>query len=969
MQKKIPRRAVLAGIVAVAFPAPLTLAKPGEDGHDHWAFQPLIEPRVPTVQNTAWIRTPVDSFILARLENRGLQPAPPADSRTILRRLRMNLTGLTPSFGEVQALEEPAGSDWQLIINKLLASPGFGERWARHWLDIARYSDTKGYAYDPEEFTFVHGWLYRDWVVRALNEDLPFDQFLMRQLAADQLLKLGECDISDLAAMGFLTLGRRFIGVEPDIIDDRIDVVTRGMLGLTASCARCHDHKYDPIPTSDYYALYGIFDSSSEKLIALREPGDQELAKRRSNLNAQFEKHAKQVEHGFLKRAGDYLVATLDMSRVPAPDFAEILGKDELNPGQIRRWHEYLSQANKASHPVFAPWHALRELKRNDFAVGKAANVLNDLQDVVDPLVIATLTSPPLASHEDLAQRYGKLLNENAQNPFISDIIHGPGSPIAFPRRYVHDVEWLFDDGARKSLKKLLADVERRIIELGERAPHAVALEDIPVAQNARILIRGDYSSQGAEVPRRAPTILGGRRFNKGSGRLELARVIANKDNPLTARVAVNRIWQHHFGTGLVNTPSDFGLRSEDPSHPELLDYLAHQLIKNNWSLKSIHRLITSSSVYMQASSPTPLAGKIDPANRLLSHYPRRRLDFEAMRDALLAASGELDLRIGGKPGPLLGNSATPRRSIYGRIDRKFLPSTLRDFDFANPELHNPQRHQTNVPQQALFFMNSPFVKARAVAFARRINSEAAGKSTGEKIHRFFQVAYQRNPTAEELAISSQFISKALQADGKPASADTSPWRYGYGQLGGHANSLVQFTPLPHFNGQIWGGGNKWPDNKLGWVRLTATGGHAGNHLQHAAVRRWISPINGKVSISGQISTVEDCGDGVRAMVISSRHGLLGSVIGRFGKPAQTVYQDIEVTRGDMIDFLVDCRPENNYFCDGFLWAPVIRHGKKEEWNANTQFGGKLTNPAKQLNAWERFAHSMLLTNAFMFID
>ncbi len=455
MQKKAVRQAIFASIFALTSHTPLTISGAGDNAHGHWAFQPLMEPEVPAVRDTAWIRTPIDSFILAGLESRELPPAPPADKRTFLRRLHINLTGLSPSFKEVEAYNAPAGGDSQSAIKRLLASPRFGERWARHWLDIARYSDTKGYAYDPEEFTFVHGWLYRDWVVSAFNADLPFDKFLMRQLAADQLLALGECDLSDLAAMGFLTLGRRFIGVEQDIIDDRIDVVTRGMLGLTASCARCHDHKYDPIPTSDYYALYGIFDSSCEKLVALRESGDQELAKRRSRLNAEFEKHATQTGQRFLERAGDYLVATLDISKVPAPDFAEILGKDELNPEQIRRWHEYLSQADKSDHPVFAPWKVLTKIKLPDFAGGRVGKLLREIKNV-DPVVMDALSTPPLESLEDLAQRYGKLLNEHAQNPAIAGVLNGPGSPVALPRRHVHDVEWLLDDDARKTLKKIL---------------------------------------------------------------------------------------------------------------------------------------------------------------------------------------------------------------------------------------------------------------------------------------------------------------------------------------------------------------------------------------------------------------------------------------------------------------------------------------------------------------------------------
>ena len=955
---------ILICALAFALAAACSGAPDPQKQRAHWAFQPIVEPAVPAVQNEAWIKTPIDAFILARLEAQGLRPAPPADARTLLRRLSYNLTGLPPSFEDSQT------SDPRSAIDRLLASPHFGERWARHWLDVARYSDTKGYAYSPEEFTFVHAWGYRDWVVRAFNDDLPFDQFLIRQLAADRLLERGECAQSDLAAMGYLTLGQRFIGVEQDIIDDRIDVVTRGMLGLTASCARCHDHKYDPIPTADYYALYGIFDSSAEKMIALGKNDDAELKQRRNALDVQFEKQAQEADQRFLDRAGDYLVAALDISKVPKPDFAEVITKDELNPEQIRRWHEYLSQADKIDHPVFAPWKLLVNLQPSDFSDGKANRLLRDLKHI-DKLVFDALTSADLQDMQDVARRYGKLLKEHSKHPAIAEVVSGPGSPIAIPRRHVHDVEWLFDEGARTALKKLVASVERRVIELGTAAPHAVAMEDQPIPENARVLVRGDYSTQGNEIPRRAPSILGGEIFRDGSGRLELAKIIADKDNPLTARVIVNRIWQQHFGTGLVNTPSDFGLRSGAPSHPELLDFLAIRLIENHWSLKSIHRLIARSAVYQQGSTATPGARLADPENRLLSHYPRRRLDFESMRDSLLAASGELDRAIGGPPGTLLGAGATTRRSLYGRIDRQFLPNTLRDFDFSNPELHSPQRHQTNVPQQALFFMNSPFVEARAVAFAKRVTLEA--ESIDARIRKFFQIAYQRDPNSSELANSKQFIDAALEAASgaadPPAPLKPTPWSYGFGSYDEKAGSLKDFTPLPHFTGEAWGGGRDWPDAKLGWVRLTATGGHVGNDLQHAAVRRWISPVDGTLQIDGKISTVQDCGDGVRALIISDKQGVLKACTIRFGEIAEATLGDIEVSKGESIDFVVDCGPAGNFSCDGFLWAPTIQHASASEWSAAAEFAGNITEPERQLTAWERFAQALLLTNAFMFID
>ena len=954
---------LLIRTLVVALAPALALGAPENGiGSDHWAFRAITKPAVPQVRNSSWIQTPVDAFILARLEATGLEPAAPADAHTLLRRLSYNLTGLPPTFNQVGSF------DTESSIERLLDSPQFGERWARHWLDVARYSDTKGYAYSPEEFNFVHAWLYRDWVVDALNDDLPFDRFLVLQLAADQLLERGQCAPSDLAAMGFLTLGRRFVGVEQDIIDDRIDTVTRGMLGLTISCSRCHDHKYDPIPAADYYALYSIFDNSHERMIALGESDDAALREGKAKLAAEFTKHAAAVEQRHLERVAEYLVATLDMSKVPRPDFAELFTKDDLNPTQIRRWHEFLSPSEIDSHPVFGAWKALARLPADQFAERYASSIGGLVSP--HPAVIEVLGAAPLKDMGEVAARYGDLFKQHSGDPEIDKIVSGPGSPIAIPRdRHLHDIEWLFADDERNALKKLLAEVERRINALGPAAPHAIAMFDQAIPKTTRILLRGDYATQGQEVPRRAPLILGGEEFAEGSGRLELAMKIADRHNPLTARVIVNRLWHHHFGTGLVNTPSDLGVRSETPSHPELLDFLATYLIENDWSLKSVHRLIVRSAVFQQASRPGAEVDTLDPENRLLSFFPRRRLDFESMRDSLLAASGELDPTMGGRPGEMLGANASKRRSLYGRIDRQFLPNTLRDFDFANPELHSPQRHHTNVPQQALFFLNSPFVEARAVAFAKRV---AAGPSS-ERIRQFFRIALQREPTAHELGASLEFIGAELAAeanvkeDGK--AAKPSQWQYGYGPFDDQAGKLENFTPLPFFTGEAWGGGEKWPDAKLGWVRLTATGGHTGNDLQHAAVRRWVSPIDGKIDISGPIQNDDDCGDGVRAIVSSSRHGTLGSWQVKFGSATSGDIAGIEVAKGDTIDFIVDSAPSGNFQCDQFVWAPSIRSSRGGGWDARSEFGGKPTKPKRQLDVWERFAHSLLLSNALMFVD
>ena len=342
----------------------LLLPVAAEEGAKHWAFLPIVDPVAPVIHES-WIQTPVDAFIRKRQQAQALKPSLMATREDFVRRVYHALTGLPPSFedlSQVLADRRPDELVASALVDALLASPAHGVRWGRYWLDVARYSDTKGYAYGVEQFDFYHAWRYRDWVVEALNTDLPYDQFIARQIAADRLLERGECETRDLAALAFLTAGRRFLGVEQDIIDDRIDVVTRGVLGLTAACARCHDHKFDPIPTADYYALYGIFKSSREKLLPLAENDeDSELAKLFKAFTELFHKEANAAEINFLKRADAYLIAALDLSTVPPPAFSEIVVADAVVPAQIRRWHEYLSRSSHETNPVYAPWKALEK--------------------------------------------------------------------------------------------------------------------------------------------------------------------------------------------------------------------------------------------------------------------------------------------------------------------------------------------------------------------------------------------------------------------------------------------------------------------------------------------------------------------------------------------------------------------------------------------------------------------------------
>jgi hypothetical protein len=675
----------------------------------------------------------------------------------LIRRASYGLTGIPPSSGEVaEFIADTDPGAYTKLVDRLLKSPHYGEQLGRRWLDVARYSDTKGYVYAREERFWVHAWTYRDWVVRALNEDMPYNRFLVLQLAADQLEERRK---GDLAAMGFLTLGRRFLGVKHEIIDDRIDVVTRGTMALTVSCARCHDHKYDPIPTADYYSLYGVFESSAERLITLEgetmggEAFQSELRKRQEKLRETMAARRAESSARVREFVADYLKAQTELDKYPAEGFDQIFEKTDLLPSFVRRWEMYLREAKRRDDPVFVPWHTFARLPTKSFkerAIVETRLLNQADKDGTNPIVARAFAKPP-ESFEEVIDRYAEIFadidsqwtgaleaakEKNVKPPvgltdpeaeMLRQVLHGPGAPCEVPDLPIVHSELFFASDEINELWKLQGNVDRWIIESKVEAPFALALTDRATPVNARILVRGNPLNRGRETPRQFLSALSGderKPFQRGSGRLELAMAIVDPANPLTARVIVNRVWAHHFGRGLVARSSDFGLRSAPPSHPELLDWLAARFVAEGWSPKKLHRRILLSAVYRQ-SSTGPAAESIleraietDPDNRLLWRMDPRRLTYEEFRDSLLASSGELNLRVGGKAVDLFEQPFSTRRTLYGLIDRQFLPDTLRIFDFANPDLHIPKRAETTVPQQALFFMNHPFVIERATVLA-----------------------------------------------------------------------------------------------------------------------------------------------------------------------------------------------------------------------------------------------------------
>ena len=631
------------------FPASTTAAV--GDPKKHWAFQPVLDAKIPAI---AGVKNPIDAFVLAKLTEKGMTPAAPADRRTLARRLYFDLIGLPPSAADLDRFEKGSETTEQLV-DTLLKSPQYGERWGRYWLDVARYADTKGYVFQ-EDRNYPYAYTYRDYVIRSLNEDKPFNRFIVEQLAADKL-PLGD-DKKPLAAMGFLTLGRRFSNNQHDIIDDRIDTVTRGLMGLTVACARCHDHKYDPIPAADYYSLYGVLASSNE-------PKEYPLI-------------------GEVERTPEFLKFETDLQKFEA---AVAAGREKMLTNRQTLLGSVAGSALRVPNPD-------KLLNRAD------RNALTDFQKKADQF--------------------------KAKSPFAP--------------------------------------------------PRAMVLNDNPRPNEPAIFLRGNPNTRGATVPRRMPEIVVGatrKPFANGSGRLELAEAIAGDTNPLTARVIVNRVWGWHFGQGLVRTPSDFGVRSEPPTHPKLLDWLTKRFVEDGWSLKKLHKRIVLSATYQQASATPAASFQADPENRWLAHQNRRRLDFEGMRDSLLVASGQLDAKLYGRSIDLFAQPFTKRRAVYASIDRQNLPGTFRAFDLASPEQHTAQRFQTTVPQQALYLMNNAFVAERARAVVAR---EEVAKPTdpAAKTAAIYRAILSRNPNAGEATFATEFAREAGKV--KPTGNQLTAW-------------------------------------------------------------------------------------------------------------------------------------------------------------------------------------------------
>lgn len=774
-ENKLPENLVadLVKWVELGAPDPRTgevMVKAGtidwEKGRKHWAYQPVKPVEPPALASDPSAR-PIDRFLAVEWPNAGVKSAKIADKYTLIRRASYTLTGLPPTLAEVQAFENDKLNDaFAKVVDRLLASPRYGEHQARQWLDLARFAEDK---FSGDDQPGAAAFRYRDWVIRALNDDMPYDQFVKLQIAGDLI----SSEPRHRSALGFIALGPTAgIVNNTDLSNaedwaDRIDVLTRGFMGLTVACARCHDHKYDPIPTVDYYSLAGVFasnqravvDVDTQETIDRYNAAKQSLTTAEEALKSHVRGEADRRGSEFAKLLPDlttkvwiWKAKTFDQPELKAEDFAQMNG---LDPQQFAGVHAYLMNTNRGDSHYLHPWFAMLPKKEGP---REPPGELKAYGELFRDKVIENLSQPP--DKRNLDQ-----INE----------LYGDNGPFPLTEAALLKIA---DDGWKSRHAQLADVVKQRTAALPPEPAKSIAIaENNP--RDIQMHIRGNPYKRGAVVPRQFLEILStGERvpWNEGSGRKQLADAIANPQNPLTARVMANRVWQQHFGQGIVATPSNFGELGSRPTHPELLDYLATQLVSGGWSLKKLHREIVLSAAYQRASTADEANLKVDPENRWLWRYGPRRVTVEQFRDSVLMAAGKLNVESVGGPSDKLDEFTSTRRTIYGKVSRADPSKFLTLWDFADPNITIDRRTETTLPQQMLFLMNSPFIVDSAKQLAARIDAE---KSPEEKVRKAYELVFARQPTKEETVLVAAYLqAEDVPADGEKPSELTRTERF-----------------------------------------------------------------------------------------------------------------------------------------------------------------------------------------------
>ena len=734
---------------------------------EFWSFQPVRKPDLPDINDRQWPSTAVDRFVLARLEAEGLRPVATAEKRVLIRRATFDLIGVPPTPEEVAAfVADDSPQAFATVVERLLDSPHYGERWGRYWLDLARYGEGMSSAFEDTPFPFAYR--YRDWVIKAFNDDMPYDRFIKAQLAADLMPGYDREEV--LPALGFHALGIRD--------DDRVDVTGRVLLGLTLGCAQCHDHKYDPIPTTDFYSLQGIFSSTEkdeyplvdENVVAARKEAQESIKEKKIEMEAFLKKVTDQLIDISMTQTEGYLVASWRVLR-GGEDPEEVAEGSGLDQETMERWITYLKK-NVYDHGYLDDWKkVLREEASLDFVKQRSAEVQKTVLAIhKEKREVDDVNYVRLGGAEG-SRNQKTLLNTNLD--FLEptkwylwrDLAYKKyrRAALAYPEGIYHrdakGIKRFLNTAWVAHLERLEAELKALEEAVPEQYPFIHSYREAEEPKDINVRIRGDKNNLGPIAPRRWLRILSEGEpsaFNEGSGRLQLAEAIAGKENPLTARVMVNRIWQYHFGRGIVASSSNFGRLGERPTHPLLLDYLAARFMESGWSMKAIHREIMLSTTYRLSSEITESNYRKDAANHYLWRFePKQQLDAEALRDSLLAVAGNLDPTMGGLSEPL--SDKNHRRAVYGSINRTSPDRMLTLFDFPDSKDTAPVRSVTVGPLQRLFFLNNSFVIQQAEALAKRLEADA-GLDEKARVSRAYELLYSRPPTKKEVKTARGFL-------------------------------------------------------------------------------------------------------------------------------------------------------------------------------------------------------------------
>ncbi len=805
-----------------------------------WSFLPLQNPALPEVKDPKWAKTDIDRFILAKLDHEGIKPVGPASKLDLLRRASLDLTGLPPTPDEISAFEKDTSPGaFAKVVDRLLASPHYGERWGRFWLDVARYGedDYRSLNPNPKGYRpYPNAYAYRDWVIQALNDDMPYDQFVKAQIAGDLLDPRDR--YKTLPATGFLGLGPWYYDngsnevTRADERHDRVDAVSRGFLGLTVACARCHDHKYDPIPQTDYYAMAGVFFDTNyeeypqapQKVVAEYTKLEEAVDEKQKILQETNTSLTNELSHALSYQTSNYLQGVWEVTGRQKKEIAQVVDARKLDYELLERWIKYMGKTSD-KYKYKEDWQAMMKKGGTQAEAKKLADRFQD--DVVAAMLAKSDIDAQnkIIADKDVVGSKPKKRTDKPSN-FVSNKDFNPGSDLLlksltdnqnnfwieiFQRENNDNIDpndmmngrqgnpgvllfrgWGLESrlGAedRARVKTLQDDLDAAKKKLEPHYPFIHGVKDSEHPVNIQLAIRGNPENLGPEVQRHFLSVFSEgdpAPFKEGSGRLQMAELIVKQ--PIAMRVIVNRIWKEHFGTGIVDTPSNFGFGGERPTDPELLEYLANDFVKNGMSIKKLQREIMLSAAYQLGSENNQAAYDKDSGNRLYWRANRKRMDAEQVRDSILEVSGDLDNSLGGPSEDLIPQFK--RRTVYGKVSRYKLDAYLQLFDFPTPNISAEKRFTTTVPLQRLFLMNSDFVQVESEALAKRVAAEQDNRA---RIRKLYLLVYGRDPKEPEIQagldyLHSEPLKEYEEGKNKPKEDKEAKGRPGRGKEGAEA--------------------------------------------------------------------------------------------------------------------------------------------------------------------------------------